>query len=101
MRRRRRSDAEREARHLEPGVRQDDHEQPAQVADLDPVCAARPDRRPDEDAQRDRPGDVRVDLAAQKVDHGALRRGDADHQVAGRGRGAQRNAHEQVHRRAA
>ena len=51
-------------------------------------CGARPAsrRRADEHAERDRPGDVRVDLVAQQVDHRGRDGRDADHHVARRGR---------------
>ena len=44
-------------------------------------------------------GDERVDHAAREVDDRAGRRGDADHQVARRGRDPQRDAHHEVHDR--
>ena len=69
------------------------------IAQVDPVTEPRPDGRAEEDADRGRARDVRVDATADEVDDRAGRRGDADHHVARRGRDAERDAHRQVHQR--
>ena len=66
---------------------------------VDPVGDPRADRRPEEDADRRRAGDVRIDLATDQVDERARGRRDADHQVARGGGDVQRDAHRDVHDR--
>ena len=85
--------------HLERSEEQDDDEQQAQVADVDPVGDARPGRRPDEDTDRRGAGDVRVDAAADEIDDRAGGGRDADHHVARRCRDLERDAHREVHQR--
>ena len=66
---------------------------------MDPVGDPRADARADEDAERVGPATYGSMLAADQVDDRAGGRGDPDHQVAGRGRDPQRDAHHDVHRR--
>ena len=54
---------------------------------------------PSQDAGGHRRGDERIDVAAGEIDARAGGGGDADHEVAGRGRDLDRQPHRQVHRR--
>src|SRR6266536_3123844 len=64
--------------HLDADDDEDDDEEAAQALAGDVLEGARAEERAGEDAEGDRRGNERIDLAAREIESGARRGGDAD-----------------------